>query len=84
MAGTASSAGTEDQRGAGGIPLPLVGIPDRRAEGPAETCVASESGDTCRLFARNPGDDEGADRASAVSAAEGDGSSDVGFHVTSE
>jgi hypothetical protein len=36
------------------------------------------------LFARNPGNDEAADRASAVSVAFADDSSDVGFHVTSE
>ena len=75
--------GTGDQRGAGGIPLPLVGIPPQRAERSTETLIASVCGGSARPLARNPGHDEGADRASAVSVALADDSSDVGFHVTS-
>jgi len=40
-------------------------------------------GGSPRPLARNPGHDEGADRASAKGVVVVDDSSDVGFHVTS-
>ena len=74
--------GTGDQLGTGGIPLPLVGIPPPRAERSTESLIAMCAG-SARPLARNPGHDEGADRAAAVSVALADDGSDVGFHVTS-
>jgi hypothetical protein len=51
---------------------------------PTETLIASILGGSPYSFARNPGHDEGADRASAMSVVLADDRSDVGFHVTSE